>query len=184
MSAGPQLTPSQTVGPFFRIGLTWDEGELVVPEGTPGALRIQGHVHDGAGDVVPDALVECWQCDPDGRFADPGAPGGASTMPGFRGFARAGTDDDGRWSVLTVRPGPAAPGEAPHIAVSVLARGLLRRLATRIYLPDEEEANAADPVLSSVPAERRETLIARPDGDALRFDIRLQGPGETVFFDV
>lgn len=184
MSAPPGLTPSQTVGPFFTLGLDWEDGPLAVPEGTPGALRLWGHVSDGDGEPVPDAVVECWSPDPDGRFADPEAPGGASAREDFRGFARSGTDEEGRWSVLTLRPGAIADGEAPHVAVSVLARGLLQRLATRIYLPDEGAANDADPVLASVPADRRGTLVAVPDGDDLRFDIRLQGADETVFFAI
>jgi protocatechuate 3,4-dioxygenase alpha subunit len=159
-------TPSQTVGPFFAIGLTWEEGARVVPEGTPGAFWLRGVVYDGAGATVPDAVVETWQADPDGGFTD--------------GFGRAGTDDDGRFAIHTRKPGPVA-GSAPHIAVSVFARGLLQRLVTRIYFPDEE--NAADPVLASLPGTAaRETLIAAATDDGYRFDIHLQGERETVFF--
>ena len=181
-------TGSQTVGPFFAIGLPWEDGPYVVPEGTPGAVRIAGRVLDGAGDPVPDALIETWQADPDGRFAHPDDPRGAATsaVPGFRGFARCPTDAEGRYWLLTVRPGalPAPTGgtEAPHLNVTVLARGLLRHLVTRIYFPDE--ANDADPVLATLDPERRDTLVAVADGDGLRFDIRLQGAGETVFFGV
>jgi protocatechuate 3,4-dioxygenase, alpha subunit len=200
----PGLTPSQTVGPFLAIGLPWPDGPEVVPLGTPGAITIAGRVTDGAGEPVPDALVETWQADPDGAFAHPDSPrpasnGPASTGPdstgpdstGFRGFGRCPTDADGRYEILTLRPGQVpAPGgglQAPHLDVSVFARGLLDRVVTRIYLADEDEANAADPVLAAIPdAARRTTLIAQPDGagDRFRFDIRLQGKGETVFFDV
>jgi protocatechuate 3,4-dioxygenase, alpha subunit len=187
------LTPSQTVGPFLALALPWNDGPFVVPEGTPGAITITGRVIDGAGDGVPDALVETWQADPAGRFAHPddprGAPEGASP---FRGFGRCPTGPDGSWRVVTLKPGPLpAPDgttEAPHINVSVFARGLLDRVVTRIYFPGEVAANAADPVLASVggPA-RAATLIAQTVAEApdqLRFDIRLQGDGETVFFDV
>lgn len=174
-------TPSQTVGPFLHIGLPWEDGPQVVAPGTPGAVWIRGIVLDGAADPVPDALVETWQADPDGRFGHPDDPRGA--VPGFRGFGRCPTDSDGWWGVLTVPPG-ALPGQAPHIDVSVLARGLLHRVVTRIYFPGQEELNATDPVLATVPPERRDTLVARPAEDGYRFDIRLQGLGETVFFDV
>ena len=180
-----ELTPSQTVGPFLTIGLTWQAGEDVVPEGTPGRVTIGGTVYDGAGDPVTDALVETWQADPDGRFDHPDDPRGAvvPSVPGFRGFGRSATDAHGHWEVRTVAPG-ALPGQAPHLDVSVFARGLLDRVVTRIYLPDRPE-NATDPLLADVPANRRDTLVATADGpDRLRFDIRLQGAGETVFLAV
>jgi protocatechuate 3,4-dioxygenase, alpha subunit len=182
-------TPSQTVGPYFAIGLPWPEGPYAVAEGTPGAFRIAGTVYDGAGVVVPDHLIETWQADPEGRFADLHGHGGASELDGFRGFARYGVEDgDGTFEILTVKPGRVkAPGgrlQAPHIDVSVFARGMLHRLVTRIYFGDEEEANASDPILTRVPPDRRPTLIAAPEDGGYRFDIRLQGPGETVFFDV
>jgi protocatechuate 3,4-dioxygenase, alpha subunit len=185
-----QETPSQTVGPFFGMALPWEGGPEAVEEGTPGALRIAGRVLDGAGEPVPDALVETWQADPAGGFDHPDDPRGAATTPGFRGFARCATDADGRWAVVTLRPGALpAPGggtEAPHLDVSVFARGLLTRLVTRIYLPDQPEANAADPVLLAIPEPvARATLVAVAEGEGrLRFDIRLQGEDETVFFDV
>jgi protocatechuate 3,4-dioxygenase alpha subunit len=183
-------TPSQTVGPFFSFALDWDDGPFVVPEGTAAAIRIEGRLLDGSGNPVPDGIVETWQADPDGRFAHPDDPRGPVAREGFRGFGRCPTDADGRWSILTLKPGPL-PGprgatEAPHIAVTVLARGLLARLVTRIYFGDEEAANAADPVLSSLrggEAERR-TLIAAPVDGGYRLDIHLQGPDETVFFAV
>jgi protocatechuate 3,4-dioxygenase alpha subunit len=183
-------TPSQTVGPYFAIGLPWPEGPHVVAPGTPGAITISGIVSDGAGEPVPDHLIETWQADPDGRFADLHGYGGPSELEGFRGFARCGAEDgDGRFEIVTVKPGRLALADgrlqAPHLAVTVMARGMLNRVITRIYFDDEAEANDADPILAAVPAQRRETLIARADGDGgYRFDIRLQGEGETVFFAV
>ena len=189
------ITPSQTIGPFLAIGLPWPDGPFVVPEGTPGAITISGRVTDGADQPLSDALVETWQADSDGRFNHAGDPRGAAEprTPGFRAFGRCPTDADGRYRIVTVRPGslPTADGglEAPHIDVSVFARGLLDRVVTRIYFADEVAANAADPVLASVadPA-RRATLIAGPQpcgrAGEFRFDIRLQIAKETVFFDV
>jgi len=178
------VTPSQTVGPFLSLGLTWPDGHLVVPEGSPGAIRISGVMYDGAGAPVPDGVVETWQADTDGRFDHPDDPRGASGS-GFGGFGRCMTDDDGRFQIVTVKPGALGDGQAPHIDVTVLARGLLRHLTTRIYFPDEAEANAADPLLSSLPPERAATLVAQAVGEGeLRFDIRLQGEGETVFLEV
>jgi protocatechuate 3,4-dioxygenase alpha subunit len=157
-------TPSQTVGPYLSIGLPWPDGPDVVPEGTPGRIRIHGKVLDGAGEPVPDALVETWQADPDGQFGT-----------GFRGFGRCPTNDEGEWEIFTVEPGALGDGQAPHIDVSVFARGMLNRCVTRIYFEDDPD----DPVLASVPAERRSTLILGADG---RFDVHLQGERETVFF--
>jgi protocatechuate 3,4-dioxygenase alpha subunit len=184
-----ETTPSQTVGPYFSIGLPWPDGPEAVAEGTPGTITISGTVYDGDGQPVPDNLIETWQADPNGRFADLHGHGEVSTLPGFRGFARCGAEDgDGTFSLVTVKPGPvpAADGtmQAPHIDVSVFARGMLNRVVTRIYFPDESEANGRDPVLARVPAQRRSTLIADATGDGYRFDIRLQGPGETVFFAI
>jgi protocatechuate 3,4-dioxygenase alpha subunit len=183
----PGRTPSQTVGPFFSIGLTWPDGPYAVPEGTSGAFWIRGRVVDGDGEAVPDAMVETWQADPEGRYHHPDDPRGADGD--FRGFARAGTDADGRFALLTVKPGPVpGPGgttQAPHVAASVFARGLLNRVVTRIYFGDEEELNAADPILQSVPEHRRGRLIAQPvPDDGYRFDVVLQGADETVFFAV
>lgn len=182
-------TPSQTVGPYFAIGLPWPEGPHAVADGTPGAITIVGTIYDGAGVPVPDHLLETWQADPEGRFADPCGYGGASDVPGFRGFARYGVEDgDGAFEILTVKPGrvkePGGRLQAPHIDVSVFARGMLNRCVTRIYFADEERANAEDPILAHVPADRRHTLLATPGDGGYRIDIRLQGPGETVFFDV
>jgi protocatechuate 3,4-dioxygenase, alpha subunit len=167
-------TPSQTVGPYFAIGLPWEGGPNAVAPETEGAIRISGVVCDGAGDPVPDSLIETWQADSDGRFADLHGYGGPSRIPGFRGFARCGREDgDGSFEIVTLKPG----GEAPWINVSVFARGMLHRLVTRIYF---EEADVPD----AVPAERRATLLAEAVDGGYRFDIHLQGPSETVFFDV
>ncbi|MFI9009070.1 protocatechuate 3,4-dioxygenase subunit alpha [Actinosynnema sp. NPDC053489] len=189
-----RTTPSQTVGPFFSFGLVWPDGPFVVPEGTPGAFRIGGAVYDGAGVPVPDALVETWQADPAGRFDHPADPRGAVRWQGFRGFGRSATDPEGRYSLLTVKPGRLPAGgsagrQAPHLDVSLFCRGMLVRLVTRIYFSDEEEANTEDPVLASIDPPRRATLIAarEPSGGATpgyRFDIHLQGEHETVFFDL
>jgi len=176
---GPPLTPSQTVGPFLAIGLPWPDGPDVVPEGTPGAITITGRLVDGAGEPVPDGLIETWQADPDGRFDHPASPGPTT----FRGFGRCPTDGDGRWEIRTVKPG-RVDGQAPHIDVSVFARGLLDRLVTRIYFADEEAANAADPILSGVEEPARAALIAGLGDGGYVFDIRLQGEGETVFFAI
>jgi protocatechuate 3,4-dioxygenase alpha subunit len=181
-------TPSQTIGPFFAVGLPWADGPEVVGAGAPGAIRIGGTVTDGAGDPVPDALVETWQADPAGRFAHPDDPRGPAAA-GFRGFGRCPTDAQGRWAICTLKPGPLpAPDggvEAPHIDVSVFARGLLRRLVTRVYFPDEPDANAADPLLASIADPRaRARLVAVADTDGLRFDICLQGARETPFLAI
>jgi protocatechuate 3,4-dioxygenase alpha subunit len=184
------ITPSQTVGPFLHLGLPWPDGPYVVPQGTPGAVRIRGMVLDGAGEPVPDALVETWQADPDGRFAHPDDPRGAREpgVEGFRGFGRCPTDASGWYEILTVKPGPLPTSEggveAPHLNVSVYSRGLLDRLVTRIYFADETGANAADPVLNAIEESRRSTLIARADDGGYRLDIRMQGENETVFFAV
>jgi protocatechuate 3,4-dioxygenase alpha subunit len=185
-----EVTPSQTVGPYFAIGLPFDGGNLIVPEDTPGAIRITGTIYDGRGEIVPDHLIEFWQPDQEGRFADIHGYGGEqSTLAGFRGFGRYGVEDgDGTYEMITVKPGrvPAPSGtlQAPHIDVTLFARGMLNRVVTRIYFADEADANAADPVLATVPAERRATLLADPTAAGYRFDIHLQGAGETVFFDL
>ena len=183
------VTPSQTVGPFFAIGLPWDGGPLAVPADAPGAIRIAGTVYDGNGQAVPDSLIETWQADPEGRFADLHGYGGPSRMQRFRGFARCGAEDgDGSFEILTVKPGrvpwPGGGEQAPHIDVSVFARGMLHRCVTRIYFADEPDANAADPVLQTVPSERRATLLAQPVAGGYTFDVRLQGDDETVFFAI
>jgi protocatechuate 3,4-dioxygenase alpha subunit len=179
------LTPSQTVGPFFEYALPYPGGPELVAAGDPDAIRIGGTVLDGAGEPVGDALIELWQANRAGRYRHP--EDRRDELPledGFSGFGRCPTDAGGRFAFATVKPGPVA-GQAPHIGVCVLARGLLRQLYTRIYFPDEQAANAADPLLRSIadPA-LRSSLVARPHGDGLTFDIHLQGERQTAFLDV
>lgn len=168
-------TPSQTVGPFFWFGLCERPcAELVPPDGA-GALRVSGSVFDGAGEPVPDAMVEIWQADERGEYR------------GDFGWGRCGTDADGRFSFVTVKPGPVTgPGgesQAPHLVVLVFARGLLKPVLTRMYFPDGPEANAADPVLAAIDdAAGRETLVAAEAPDGFLFDVRLQGDRQTTFF--
>jgi protocatechuate 3,4-dioxygenase alpha subunit len=180
-------TPSATVGPYLAIGLTWPDGAWAADEGTEGGVWIRGSIHDGNGDVVPDAMVETWQADPDGGFPSREDPRGASSYPGFRGYARAQTLT-GEFEIFTLKPGRVPDGEgglqAPHIDVSIFARGLLDRVVTRIYFADEAEANAQDVVLRGLTEEQRQTLIATPTEDGYRFDVHLQGDRETVFFAV
>jgi protocatechuate 3,4-dioxygenase alpha subunit len=181
------VTPSATVGPYLAIGLTWPDGAWAAAEGTDGGVWIRGRVFDGAGDLVPDAMVETWQADPDGGFPSPEDPRGPSSYPGFRGYARVPTiDSPGEFAIHTLKPGRVPDGEgglqAPHIDVSVFARGLLDRVVTRIYFADEAEANAEDPVLQALPEDRRGTLVAQQTDDGYRLDIHLQGDVETVFF--
>ncbi len=182
MSRSP--TPAQTIGPFLSLALAWADGPHVVSSGTPGAIRVGGRLLDGDGAPVADGLVETWQADGAGRFDHPDDPRGRA--PGFRGFGRCLTNPDGEWHVVTCKPGALpAPGgetEAPHLDVSVFARGLLHRLVTRIYFGDQDAANAADPLLRRLDASRRATLLAAPVEGGYTLDIRLQGPGETVFF--
>jgi protocatechuate 3,4-dioxygenase alpha subunit len=182
------LTPSQTVGPFFAFGLPFDGGGDLVPPGTPGAITLHGTVRDGAGAPVPDALLEFWQTGPDGRLP---VRGGSLHRDGrsFTGFARVPTDRACDYSLRTLRPAlPEGTGHAPHLAVTVFARGLLHHLFTRVYFPNHVEANAADPLLAGLDEQRRATLMAVPDGSVTgpgyRFDVRMQGPGETVFLDL
>jgi protocatechuate 3,4-dioxygenase, alpha subunit len=187
VTAELQPTPSATVGPYLSIGLTWPDGVDAVAPGTPGAIWLRGTVYDGNGDPVPDALVETWQADPEGRFDHPDDPRGPATTPGFRGFGRSQTVDGGRYAIRTLKPGRVPDGagglQAPHVDVSVFARGLLDRVVTRIYFADEAAANAEDPVLAALPDDAaRRTLIAQPTDDGYRLDIHLQGEDETVFF--
>ncbi|MFE3000688.1 protocatechuate 3,4-dioxygenase subunit alpha [Nocardia sp. NPDC059246] len=180
-----EATPSQTVGPYLHIGLSWPDGRYVVPVRTRESFWIRGHVFDGAGEAVPDALVETWQADPSGRFEHPDDPHPAEEK--WRGFGRSDTVS-GNFAIRTVMPGAlhgyGGVQQAPHIDVSVFARGLLHRLVTRIYFPHFETANAADPVLTALEPDRRQTLIAVPEYGGYTFDIHLQGERETVFFDV
>jgi protocatechuate 3,4-dioxygenase alpha subunit len=156
-------TPSQTVGPFFSFGLCVRPQSDVVAEG----IELRGRVVDGAGEPVPDAMVEIWQADPEGRYR------------GDFGWARCGTDARGEYRFTIVKPG-AVEGQAPHLSMQVFARGLLKQVFTRVYFPGDEP----DELLRSVEEGRRHTLVARDDGDGLRFDVHLQGDGETVFFDL
>ena len=164
------MTPSQTVGPYFAMRLPWPDGPFVVPEGTAGAITIIGRLYDGAGNIIPDGLIETWQAGPDGRFAHPDDPRGAAPG-GYRASAAsagARPRPDGSYRIVTLKPGPLPTPdggiEAPHLDVSVFARGMLDRVVTRMYFPDEQTANAADPVLCSIAARaRRATLIAVPE---------------------
>jgi protocatechuate 3,4-dioxygenase alpha subunit len=185
-----QATSSQTVGPFFVIGCAWlDQAGLASPEASGERVTIEGRVLDGDGSPVPDALIEIWQANAHGKYAHPDDTQSKPLEARFQGFGRIPTDDEGKFRFATVKPGPV-PGpdgkqQAPHLAVSVFARGLLRRLVTRIYFADDG-ANAADFILNLVPPDRRETLIAKKTAaaGALEWNVILQGPHETVFFDV
>jgi protocatechuate 3,4-dioxygenase, alpha subunit len=193
------ITPSQTVGPYFAYGLTsngkydWNDAfsnNLLTPDVTGERIRVVGTVFDGDGLPVPDCMLEIWQADAQGRFSD---PKDARALPNssFKGFGRTGTDANGDYFFDTIKPGPVpdpdGKPQAPHIMIAIYARGMLLHLYSRIYF-DGEAANAADSVLALVPADRRATLIAaRQPGAgnaAYRFDIRLQGDNETVFFEV
>jgi protocatechuate 3,4-dioxygenase alpha subunit len=172
-------TPGQTVGPFYGYALPDDGDSDHVPAQHPGAVRLHGTVRDGNGSPVPDALLEIWQADSHGRIAQhPGSLHRDGYT--FTGWGRASTDNTGHYSFTTVEPGPSADGASPFFAMTVFARGLLNRLFTRIYLPDHA-ALASDRLLAAVPANRRDTLIARRDADGLVFDVALQGEHETVF---
>jgi protocatechuate 3,4-dioxygenase alpha subunit len=178
MSLAP--TPGQTVGPFYGYALPYADGPALVPAGRVDAVQLHGRVLDGAGDPVPDALLELWQADADGVIPQ---QAGSWHRDGFTftGWGRAATDLEGRYSFSTVVPGPTAPGAAAYFGLTVFARGLLHRLFTRVYLPGDDAAHAADSLLSTVDQERRQTLIATADATGYVFDVRLQGDGETVF---
>ncbi len=165
----PGPTPSQTIGPFFRLGLEWMAVRDLVPARHRGRVVVKGRVLDGDERAVPDAMVELWQavC--------------VEAPPGWTGFGRCLTDDEGRYQFATAKPVAPADGQAPHLELAVFARGLLQRLVTRIYFSDEFSANASDPLLRGLPPDRRDTLITSGDGDILDFDIHLQGRHETVF---
>jgi protocatechuate 3,4-dioxygenase alpha subunit len=187
-------TASQTVGPFFRFGLERKELRDLTRDGAAGTrIRIEGRVTDGDGKPVPEAMLEIWQANAAGRYAHPEDTQDKLLDPHFVGFGRCCTDDDGSYYFVTIRPGPV-PGrgnalQAPHIALSIFARGMLKREVTRIYFADQGKANEIDPVLSRIDdAKVRDTLLAKPvagkDMPIYRFDIRLQGEGETAFFDI
>jgi protocatechuate 3,4-dioxygenase alpha subunit len=166
-------TPSQTVGPFFSIGLSVEPQNEVVEPGSPGAVEIVGRVVDGAGEGVPDSMVEIWQADESGEHREQ------------FGWARSGTDAEGAFRFVTVKPGPVADGEgrtqAPHLDVFVFARGLLKPVYTRMYFPDEP-TNRDDPLLAALDETGRAALTATPESGGLRFDVRLQGDDQTPFF--
>ena len=176
-------TPSQTVGPFFGYALPYPGGPDVRAPWLHDAIRLHGTVSDGAGDPIPDAIVEIWGADAAGR---PSTERGSfeRDQHGFTGYGRAAVDRDGHYSFTTLKPGAASERSAPYLVVALFARGVLHHLFTRAYFDDEPEANAADPLLSRVDADRRDTLVARSDAPrSYRFDVRLQGDGETVFLD-
>lgn len=185
-----RATASQTVGPFFAIGTTWMNCNTLAGPGVPGEpVTIRGCVLDGDGQPVPDALIEIWQANSHGKYAHPEDRQDKTVEPRFRGFGRIHTDGEGIFQFSTIKPGrvpgPGDVPQAPHIVVSVFARGLMKRLVTRIYFPDEP-ANAEDFLLKRVDPARWETLIAKKSEaqqGALEWNVVLQGPGETVFFD-
>jgi protocatechuate 3,4-dioxygenase alpha subunit len=193
------ITPSQTVGPYFAYGLTpnkkydWKDtftNNLLTPDVSGERIRIEGRIFDGDNQPIIDSMLEIWQADAQGRYA---SPGDKRALPNasFKGFGRVGTDAGGSFSFDTIKPGqvpdPDGKMQSPHILMAVYARGMLRQSYTRIYFADEA-ANAEDPILALVPAERRATLIARrtvKDGHTVyTFDIHMQGDQETVFFEV
>jgi protocatechuate 3,4-dioxygenase alpha subunit len=183
------LTPFQTIGPFFDVLLrTRGPCRQVSADARGERVRIEGRLLDGGGRPIDDGLIETWQADAAGRYRHPDDEGAAAADPGFQGYGWCHTDADGCFRVDTIKPGSvAAPGgrmQAPHVLVSVMARGVLTRYVTRLYFADEA-ATASDPVLALVPPERRATLVAERTGPGVyRFDIRVQGASETVFFDV
>lgn len=202
-----EITPSQTVGPFFAYGLTpkgraqWDPNgtyswketvgdNLVTPDATGQKVRVEGQIVDGDGKPINDAMLEIWQADSQGRYANP-RDNRALPNTQFKGFGRSATDKDGVFGFQTIKPGtvpgPNGKNQAPHIVFCIFSRGMLRQIYTRMYFADEA-ANASDPILALVPEDRRSTLIAKKqmqgDVPVYRFDIRVQGDNETVFFDV
>jgi protocatechuate 3,4-dioxygenase alpha subunit len=182
-------TTSQTVGPYFSIGLTRLKKADLAGAGISGMkITIAGRVLDGEGKPVPDAMLEIWQANSHGKYAHPEDYQNKPLEPGFQGYGRMGVDENGKFLLTTIKPGPV-PGpdgklQAPHIAVSIFARGLLLRLVTRIYFP-EEATNANDYVLNLVEPMRRSTLVAKRTSvvGALEWNVVLQGAEETVFFD-
>jgi len=181
-----QATTWQTVGPYFRIGLEYLNSSDLAPAGTAGErFAVEGRILDADGIPVPDAVIEIWQANSNGEYAAEAVDAPSTT---FTGFGRIPTDEDGKFRFTTIRPSPVpGPGnvmQAPHLAVRVMMRGLLKSLVTRMYFPSE--AVASDPVLQLIPVQRRETLIATVDpsrGATLLWNIELQGEHETVFFD-
>ncbi|HMF23881.1 MAG TPA: protocatechuate 3,4-dioxygenase subunit alpha [Pseudolabrys sp.] len=202
-----EITPSQTVGPFFAYGLAphsrcdwkpngnydWKEtagANLQTPDASGTKIRVEGCVLDGDGMPINDAMVEIWQADAHGRYAHP-RDSRARPNTKFMGFGRSATDKNGAYSFDTIKPGsvpgPNSKAQAPHIVFCIFSRGMLRQIYTRLYFPDEA-ANVSDPILLLVPHDRRGTLVAhkemRSELPVYRFNIRLQGDNETVFFDI
>jgi len=183
-----RASTSQTIGPYLRIGLEWMVIEDVAPPGVAGdRVRIEGRVVDADGKPVNDAAVEIWQANSQGKYASPEDTQAQPVEKAFRGYGRSLTDDAGAFRFRTIKPGrvpgPEGKLQAPHLTVTIFMRGLLKQLQTRIYFPDDP-ANADDPVLNLVPAERRATLVAKKRADgALEWNVVLQGKNETVFFD-
>lgn len=188
VSASQGPTPSQTVGPFFHYALPYEAGPDVVGAQRPRAVTLEGRVLDGAGEPIPDALVEIWQADESGRFGTAPRLYETPSPEGFRGFGRCPTERDGSYRFRTVKPGgvPTVDGraQAPHIALAVFARGMLRQAVTRVCFDDEPDANGTDPLLSTLEPTRRGTLLARATSGGYHFDVRVQGENETVFLDV
>ncbi len=174
-------TPGQTIGPFYGYALPFDKDNELVNQARPGAVRLHGVVTDGAGTPIPDALLEIWQADEAGNIV---ARDGSLVRDGytFTGWGRTAVDNVGHYTFTTLNPGATEEGKAPFIMLTVFARGLLNRLFTRIYLPEDTAALANDPLLASLDEAGRKTLVATREADgSLRFDISLQGEGETVF---
>jgi len=185
MAQAPELklapTPGQTIGPFYGYALPYEKGNELISQAHPRSVRLHGMVYDGNGEAIPDALLEIWQADENGNVV---SRDGSLVRDGytFTGWGRAAVDNAGHYTFTTVNPGATEEGKAPFIMLAVFARGLLNRLFTRIYLPEDTEALAADPLLASLSEAERSTLIATREADgSLRFDIRLQGENETVF---
>lgn len=198
-----ELTPSQTVGPFYAYGLTpkgrahWDPDgtyswketvgdNLITPDASGQKIHITGIIRDGDGVPIPDAMLEIWQADSQGRYAHPRDPRAPNAS--FKGFGRSACNKGGEFGFDTIKPGqvpgPNGKLQAPHVVVCIFSRGMLRQVYTRMYFPDEA-SNATDQILALVPEDRRHTLIAKKEKDGVyRFDIKVQGDDETVFFEI
>lgn len=178
------LTPFQPTGPYPQVMLDLPTG-AALPPGTAARgerIFVEGRLVDGDGKPIADAMIETWQADASGRYAHPDDPRSTTADPGFWGYRRVATDNDGRFRIETIKPGSVSD-QAPHLVVGIYGGGILYRYVTRMYF-DDEPGNAGDAILQMVPPDRRHTLIARREGATCQFEIRLQGHGETVFFDV
>lgn len=185
MTKAPELklapTPGQTIGPFYGYALPYEKDNELVNQAHPNSVRLHGVVYDGKGEVIPDAALEIWQADENGTVV---SREGSLVRDGytFTGWGRTAVDNVGHYTFTTVNPGATEADKAPFIMLTVFARGLLNRLFTRIYLPEDTEALANDPLLASLsPAERKTLIATREEDGSLRFDVRLQGEDETVF---